>query len=395
MFFKYSDKKSLLGEAISRRIDLDYLRVFVVLLVLYHHSIIAYATFAYINPENPIATFSPVVNEQRLEFFDLIIAYNDVYFMQLMFFISGLFVWKSLGKKGIKNFLVNRLKRLGIPFIICVPIIVPLAYYPAVLEVQLIYGGDTSYMDFWSHMIKNGFSTAGPLWFLWVLLVFDFIAAVLYHLIPSAEHIIKRASLFFERPLLFFMALLGITTLSYLPILLIFDSQQWIGIGPFTVQASRILLYLVYFLAGTAVGIYGLDSKLFRADGPLAKRWWIWLNGSLLIFAAYIIILVKEVNIPALSGLIFTISCAAIIMSTIGFFIKYANRRFRILDSLSSNAYGIYIIHYLFVNWLQYAILQNKLSPFLKGNFVFIGTLLLSWIIIAAIRLIPQVKKII
>ena len=82
-------------------------------------------------------------------------------------------------------------------------------------------------------------------------------------------------------------------------------------------------------------------------------------------------------------------------MSTIGFFIKYANRRFRILDSLSSNAYGIYIIHYLFVNWLQYAILQNKLSPFLKGNFVFIGTLLLSWIIIAAIRLIPQVKKII
>ncbi|MBN2591840.1 MAG: acyltransferase family protein [Sedimentisphaerales bacterium] len=111
-------------EQTVRRIDIDYLRAFVVLLVVYHHAIIAYATFAYINPENPIATFSPVVNEQRLELFDLFIAYNDVYFMQLMFFISGLFVWSSLRRKGIKNYLIDRAKRLGIPFIVCVPIII-------------------------------------------------------------------------------------------------------------------------------------------------------------------------------------------------------------------------------------------------------------------------------
>ena len=395
MFFKYSNEKSQIQEASGRRIDIDYLRVFVVLLVLYHHVIIAYATFAYMNPENPIATFSPVVNEQRFALFDLIIAYNDVYFMSLLFFVSGLFVYSSLKKKGIKNYLIDRTKRLAIPFIVCVPIIVPLEYYPAVLQVQNIYGGDTGYMEFWSIMIRNAFGTAGPLWFLWVLLVFDFIAALLFYLIPNVIGIIKRAAKLFKSPLIFFAALTAITILAYIPMLFIFDSQQWIGIGPCTVQISRLLMYFVYFLAGTAFGIYGLNSSLLNRDGLLAKRLWIWLTVSPLCFTGFIITAIIEDFNPYIRGLLFVISCAAIIMSTVGFFIKYAHRRFRILDSLSGNAYGIYIVHYMFVTWLQYGFLDIKLHPFLKGTFVFIGTLVLSWITIAVIRMIPRLKKII
>ncbi|MBN2591841.1 MAG: acyltransferase family protein [Sedimentisphaerales bacterium] len=243
-------------------------------------------------------------------------------------------------------------------------------------------------------MIKSGFGTAGPLWFLWVLLVFDFIAALLYHLIPNVERIVKRASKLFERPVLFFATLTGITTLAYIPVLFIFDSQQWIGIGPFVVQASRALIYFVYFLTGAAVGIYGFDSSLLRRDGLFAKRLWIWLTVSPLIFTIYIVIAIMENPQPKIMGLVFIISCSAIIMSTIGFFVKYAHRRFRILDSLCNNAYGIYIVHYVFVTWLQYGLLASELNPFLKGTFVFIGTLILSWITIIAIRQIPKVRQI-
>ena len=391
----YSNKKSQLARTTGHRIDIDYLRSFVVLLVVYHHSILAYATFAYMNPENPIATFSPVVNEQRWGLFDLFIAYNDVYFMSLLFFVSGLFVWSSLNKKGIKNYLIDRIRRLAIPFIVCLPIIIPLAYYPAVLEVQNMYGGDTGYMEFWSLMIRHGFGTAGPLWFLWVLLVFDIIAAVIYYLVPNVNKVIKRTSKLFESPLIFFIVLTGITTLVYVPMLLIFDSQQWVGVGPFSVQISRALLYFVYFLTGTAFGIYGLNNSLLSKDGLLAKRLWIWTTISPLCFTGFILVAIRENFNPYIKGFIFIVTCAAIILSTIAVFVRYAHKRYRILDSLSNNAYGIYIVHYTVMTWLQYWLLPSKLHPFFKGTFVFIGTVIFCWITIAAVRLIPNVKKII
>ena len=395
MFKKTSNEKTLLKNNTGRRVDFDYLRAFVVLLVVYHHSIIAYATFAYINPENPIATFSPVVNEQRLELFDLFIAYNDVYFMQLMFFISGLFVWSSLNKKGIKNYLRDRIKRLAIPFIICVPTLIPLAYYPALMEVQNIHGGDTGYMEFWSILIRHGFGTAGPLWFLWVLLVFDFIAALLYHLVPNIKNIIMRASRLFVSPLIFFIALIGITTLVYIPILSFSDSQQWIGLGPCTFQVSRALMYLVYFLTGAAFGIYGLNNSLLSKDGLLAKRLWIWTTISPLCFTGFILAAITKNFNPYIMGFILVVTCAAIILSTIAVFVRYVHKRYRILDSFSNNSFGIYIVHYSFMTWLQYWLLPSKIHPFFKGTFVFIATVIFCWIIIAAIRKIPYVKKVI
>ena len=55
----------VLTEVSGRRVEFDYLRAFVIVLVLWHHAILAYHTFAYLNPENPVATFSPVVDSQR------------------------------------------------------------------------------------------------------------------------------------------------------------------------------------------------------------------------------------------------------------------------------------------------------------------------------------------
>ena len=40
----------------------DYLRTFGVLLVLLHHTVLAYSNFALLNPFDPMATFSPVVD---------------------------------------------------------------------------------------------------------------------------------------------------------------------------------------------------------------------------------------------------------------------------------------------------------------------------------------------
>ncbi len=65
----------------------DYLRTFAILLVLLHHAVLAYVTFVQLNPAIPI-TFAPVVDSQKWSGFDLIVLFNDTWFIALLFFIG-------------------------------------------------------------------------------------------------------------------------------------------------------------------------------------------------------------------------------------------------------------------------------------------------------------------
>ena len=50
--------------------------------------------------------------------------------MSMMFFLSGLFVPSSLARKGSWKFLSDRFGRIGVPFLLVVLLLMPLAYYP-------------------------------------------------------------------------------------------------------------------------------------------------------------------------------------------------------------------------------------------------------------------------
>ena len=81
-----------LTEVSGRRVEFDYLRAFVITLVLFVHASMAYTKFAFINPENPLANSNPVINHQRWLGFDLIVAFSETFFMPLLFFVSGMFI---------------------------------------------------------------------------------------------------------------------------------------------------------------------------------------------------------------------------------------------------------------------------------------------------------------
>ena len=77
----------------------------------------------------------------------------------------------------------------------------------------------------------------------------------------------------------------------------------------------------------------------------------------------------------AAAAVTFTLSCAASSLFFISVFTKYMQRRSAVWDSLSANAYGMYLIHYPFSSWLQYALLKMHLPAIAKGSLVFLGTL--------------------
>ena len=94
---------------------------------------------------------------------------------------------------------------------------------------------------------------SGPAWFVWVLLALDVIAALVFYAMSGWVEAIGKLSLeSFGRPALFFWALLIASIIVYVPAVLYFGASRWFSLGPVAIQASRILLYLLYFFAAAA-----------------------------------------------------------------------------------------------------------------------------------------------
>ena len=63
-----------------------------------------------------------------------LVTFNDSFFMAAMFLLSGLFVWPSLQRKGVSDFLRGRWLRLGLPYAVGAVILMPIAYYAVELR---------------------------------------------------------------------------------------------------------------------------------------------------------------------------------------------------------------------------------------------------------------------
>ena len=180
-------KANPLPAASARDASLDYLRAFIVLLVLLHHSVLAYAVMWPAQPRTFSILPAPIVDPQRWAGFDVLVIFNDTFFMALMFLLSGLFVWPSLERKGAARFLRDRILRLGVPFAVAAGILMPLAYYPS----YAVTGADPGFLAYARAWLSLGFWPSGPAWFIWLLLVFDAVAAGL-HALGAAGRRIRR-----------------------------------------------------------------------------------------------------------------------------------------------------------------------------------------------------------
>jgi peptidoglycan/LPS O-acetylase OafA/YrhL len=382
---------------------IGYLRGFIVALVVAHHSALAYHPYAPPPAASLVAqprwwTAFPVVDAARWSPLTVFVAFNDVFFMSLIFFLSGLFFWHGLKRKGSAKFLRDRLLRLGLPFIVAAAIFAPIAYYPSYLQIP----GHNGAAGFWHQWLALGQWPAGPAWFVWVLLAFDCIATLLFTLAPKCGDALGRMTArISRRPVVFFAALAAISALVYIPTALVFTSGAWTAFGPFAFQTSRILHYFVYFLIAIGIGAWGLDRGLLAQEGNLAKRWPLWTIAALVLFAATLPIAFLTITSHAHSQAWaiandagFVLSCAATSFAFLALFLHFAKSRSTWFDSLSANSYAIYLVHYMFVSWLQYALLPASLPGYAKFTVVFLGAIGLSWATAAAIRCIPAVARI-
>jgi len=376
-------------KARARNFSIDRTRTFLTLVVLIHHAVIPYTYFGHTDAKFWIG-------------FDCVVLATDSFFMAMFFFLSGLFVWPSLARKAPGVFFYERLLRLGLPFVIAAFTVIPIAYY----AISLRQHPDIGFAAFWWNTITVGPWPSGPVWFVWVLLVFDLTASLLYRFSPKLLDPINRLSLrAFDRPVDFYLFLVLVTAIVYIPGRVYFGPGRWFSFGPFDVQAGRVLLYAAYFFIGAGIGAANFDRGLLSAGGRLAKSGWGWVIVTLVPYCLMwgLIGIKREILgnplfLPdwyeASYGLFFAAFSAAILLGILAYFLRFKLSGWSALDPMQADAYGMFLVHYPICLWLQYWLFDLDLPAIVKAAIAFVLTVAFSWAVTRALRMIPGATRV-
>jgi len=378
---------------------IDNLRSVVILLVVAVHVFLPYFSFL---PAKPYAFDAPpflwrsfpLVDAHRVPLgFDILSAWVDVFVMATFFLVSGLFVWPCLARKGAARFLGERALRLGLPFLAVVFLLNPLATVPTYLQTA----AHPSVMDFAQRFLALPFWPSGPMWFLWVLLAFDIVAAGVFALYPRInDWVLHLSSYARARPLRFVTCVLAASAAGYIPLALLFGPLPWGQVGPFSIQLCRPAQYAVYFFSGLVIGAGGLERELIGVKGSLARHWRAALAAAIVCFALWLLAsagAMTKAPVPmslvAADAAAYVLACSASCWAALALVTRFAGSRGPLRDSLRDNAYGIYLVHCLFAFWLQFALLESNVPAIAKVAVVFSATLVLSWGTAALLRCLP------
>jgi peptidoglycan/LPS O-acetylase OafA/YrhL len=229
------------------------------------------------------------------------------------------------------------------------------------------------------------------------LLAFDGIVAGLFALFPRVNGIVMRLS-FSARshPWRFAAGVLAASAVGYVPLALLFGPLPWVQFGPFSIQLCRPLQYAVYFFAGVVIGAVGIEREWIGPHAWLPRHWRAACVAAILCFGLWLAVSAVAMTrasaplaVTTADAAAYVLACFASCFCAVTVATRFAGSRGPVWDSLRDNAYGIYLVHYLFAVWLQFALLGTDVPAIAKAGFVFTATLALSWTTTAILRRLP------
>lgn len=370
----------------NRVIYFDNLRFLLVLCVVLQHSSNAYSNLVW----------WPVADDNTSIFVEWLRAFIDAFAMPLLFYIAGYFAVPAINKKGVATFLKGKLKRLGIPWLICILTICP------ILPLIYHYTRDnfvisTSYWDLWVDLMKNAaefnigiiFSMnelmqnnqfyQRYMWFLSLLLLFFFVFSAIYSLnrswfnsinqpvTPEAPSVLSTLKILVVVGFLtFFCSFIMIGTMFFLAPKLS-NPEPFFTLGNvIQFRPSRLFLFIIYF----ALGILTFKRKWIER-GRFPGHFRTWLISFVIILIAFFyarnLMLNGPEDLKKIFGPVFFFFLNFLTISTLGLStslaLKYWNRPTALNQNLASNSYNIYLSHYIFIIIFQLALFPVEWMP--------------------------------
>jgi len=356
----------------NRVIFFDNLRSLFVLFVILEHSSNAYKNLIW----------WPVADKNTSIIAGWVSAFSDAFAMPLLFYIAGYFAIPTIKKRSTSSFVKGKLKRLGIPWLLCILTIcpvLPLIYHFTRNGLSL----SMSYWDLWVILLENAAALSVGLivsmnelmmnnqfyqrymWFISLLLLFFFVFSIMYSFKKSwfdrvdQPVISESPSVLRTLKLMFGVGFLT-TICSFLIIgtILMFGPKSSNPEPLFTFgniiqfRPSRLFFFIIYF----GLGVITYRNRWIER-GKLPGHFKTWVISFIGLLIVYLFVRSLMLNGPnqlrAIYGAIFFFILNFLTITTLGFFtsiaVRYWNSPTTFGGNLASNSYYMYLSHYIFV----------------------------------------------
>lgn len=331
----------------GRRYELDWLRTLVVLGLIPYHAAVVFAT----------GPGDYVKSPQRNIVFDLFATMLSFFGMPLLFMVAGAATWFALGRRNPRQFLRERIARLGIPFLFGVLALVPVQLYFAHLaspSYHLTYF--QFYRDFligWANIAQHrifglGFQYWGHLWFILYLLAVSvcLLPLLLWLRRPGVRRILSSDVANARSPLPLFLLvgvpLIGIEVALQGPIgLPAYADYTNLYSGP-----AGLVLYAAAFLVG-----YLIYSDAHLQQAAVHYRIPALVQGLALLAMHEIALAIAGEDLVNSAWGSFLIRClrsyitCCLLIAILGYAQRYLHVNGPALRYLNEASYPIYILH--------------------------------------------------
>jgi surface polysaccharide O-acyltransferase-like enzyme len=375
--------KQTTSKSPSRLFHLDNLRIYLTILVIIHHTAIAYGG------AGDWAIIDPAVDDVSPIFLTFFTAVNQSYFMSVFFLLAGYFTPKSFDKKGPGNFLKDRMIRLGIPLLIFTTVILNINEY-----IYSTFYLKTSFAPIWTY-------SPAHLWFLQALLIFT-IVYVIYRIIADRNPTRKLFQYYQDRfppNSILVLSIIILTILTFL-VRLKFPVGNW----TLRIQLANFVHYGFAFYAGI---LAQRDDWFNRLTKKQARGWGI---VSLIVMPLIFVLMIagglleNTANIVMFFGGMYWQSFGYVLWETIlfisisvfllNFFRERLSKAGAVARFMSSNVYTVYIIHLTLLWVLNIIFLPVAIPTILKFLIVSVIAIPVSFALSALIRKIPYAKRV-
>jgi glucan biosynthesis protein C len=301
------------------------------------------------------------------------------------FFISAYFLPRSLAKKGPARFLLDRLTKLGIPYLL---------YYFLIMPVLVALGdwgeGEPFSLGSYIHDCNSG-----PLWFIEALFLFTLVYLIIRLVRRSPGRKLFARGLPSPSAILTYIlaaAVLGFTTRLVFPIGWTFHNLQ-LGFFP---------MYIILFAAGIKAG----EERWLENISELKLAPWLPVAAVGMILYLPIMILggaLTNEGKPFLGGVTWQAAAYALWEAAVGTslfiitLVLVARRRWRstgVGASYTGASFGIYLMHAMVIIPLAVAMHPLALHPALKWILLSLCGVYLPWTLTLALRKIPGASRV-
>lgn len=330
----------------ARKNYIDNLRWLIILLLIPYHTAMAWNVWGEPN----------YIFFEGKRWISSIIVFFSPYFMPMLFVIAGISTKLALQKRTSKEYLIERVKKLLVPFLFGTIIFMPIMSY---IGDKFNYSYNGGFIQHYSVFFTKftdltgadgGFSV-GQFWFILYLLIISIVSvgilSLLRKIIPKPQKTIPFC----------LVIVLGLP----LPLL-----SEWLSIGGKSLVEYTYLFMIGYF-------VFSDDEILSKAE---KNRWLLFSIGLVAtILNVYLFVWGDKVYIP-LNTVTKYISEWVMIIALMGLAKRYLNFTGKISDYMRTRSFMFYIYHFIWVvlfQYLLYGIIGNHTF------ILFIGTVLLSY----------------